>query len=1057
MPTAAGPNPPDNRHLAVSSLSRNDSLKSERSDKRVSFNNDVGIKHIPRGASKQAVNHTSTLPNSKQKKPDEWSGCHPVKLQPNNLTAEELEQEAAHLVDIVDSINCEASPLPKKKLQQPHKDFTSRSLDRSQKRNNLNRNGQPINSNYNRITNPIIKHLKADVNRRDNRRRDLHSDSDSDRYRAQRHKSVPDLLSATQNGRVSNPSHFRNGIDNSINYSSVDNLLEEKTNNIIQAVNQSRGLHSSHHSADNLLDVEQNRSNLVGYKSLGNIPHYTDSDSTDLSNHYKRPKVNQLIHSLNSGQRGDYRNTTDHSSDRESSSPPRGVVAPSRKHLHNNNQPFKYTVSKPSDLFIEREKSPFRETDSDRMYAQVNKHGIRQRLSMDSDYSAKIIITEDKPRNSYEGDDEAYETFNVQNNSMKNTRYGDYGLNLSRDDFNSKNNSMNNNINMSSVAVQTDTVAKALNKERHKKGRAPQPPTENLYANYRPSRKDVGSELTSADLVRQINHGFGRFDRSPSPPPRKMFNPSNSRPHIPLLSDTSDSEPEYRRRSDPLAKIRNQVLMGERLQEEHDAEEWEEREMARYQQSKLQNSNANDMRPLTIDEVEALSVEFDQHGDRKLVLSNKAAEKRSASLQTSRHQTETRESYNDRSFSEERTRPTKPLREKSQTNRDNNNQMTLERNKKNNLEKEKAAKEKKALEIEKENENKSAKDTLKSKGKDKKGKDTLKEKKKKRIKIKFFYDPRPQDKNSEDPLKRFTEYKGNDHKDSPEKPKTQKAPRSKSYDSRSQSRERDHIEEVSVNPQYARDSSRERTLSRPERNPRKSGSGSTDRLLYGRNGSGNDPSSHDESSDDRRRVRSTDSYDRRNRYDTRTEYNTISRDERRSKLSYERDANYDRGGRQDKYNSSDEYDRDRPYRPSEKQNGYDPRYDEHNDYAGEEAMRRSTFLERRDAYERRDSNNVTRRDSFSPRKELSVDRVDSYNKRNSYTEDLNRKRNGYHHSVPSDESPTREEKYQSSPVSYFTFVVNTTKFCPKSKYSCSETEINVKSLLLYDMCNGMGN
>uniref|UniRef100_A0A2P2I8U4 Histone-lysine N-methyltransferase, H3 lysine-79 specific-like n=1 Tax=Hirondellea gigas TaxID=1518452 RepID=A0A2P2I8U4_9CRUS len=1014
MPIASGPALPDNRHLTVTNLSRNDSLKSERSDKKVSFNNDVGVKHIPRGATKQQAHVASPKPP-----PDEWAECKPVKLQPNNLSAEELEKEAASLVDLVDSINCKASPLPSKK----HKDYNSRSLDRTQKRNN-NRNGQPNGINYSRITNPIIRHLKADESRRENRRREIYSDSDSDRRRTTRHKSVPNLLVASAYNNSPNPRLY-NGIEPAVNYTSVDNLLDGKNTNIIHGGKEPRPLYNTtRHSADNLLDASPERPNLAGYRSVGNIPSVTDSDSTDMSNGY-RPKVNQIIQRLNGDSELRYR-STDLSSDRDSS-PTRGVIAPTRHHRHNNNKPFSYIEPKQvTSLQSVRNISPSRDLNSVDMYAQVNKHGLRQRLTMDSDYSAKIIITEDRPRNTYEGDDEAYETYQVQNNSLRNNRFSDYGVNLSRNDLNSKVTAMNNNINMSSVAVQTDTVTKALNKQRRPvKGMAPQPPVNSPFIdnNYR-SRKDTSSELSSANLVRQVNHGFGRVDRSPSPPPRKAFNRSNPRHVIPLLSDTSDSEPEYRKRSDPLAKIRNQVFMEERLQEEHDAEQWEERETERYERDKRNmNYNPSGMRPLTTDEVDALSLELDQHGDRKLVVSQKIGEKRSTSQQISTHHSYTHESHAERSYSEDRSRPVKPLREKSQSNRDSSasRQMSVERNKKNNLEKEKLAQEKKSKELEKENEKKKETDTLKSKGKDKKTKDT-KEKKKKRIKIKFFYDPKPQDKPAEDPLNRFTEYKGEVQKEQKERNTTTKTTRSRSHDSRSESRERKNEGEVSVDPRHTRDSSRERTLTRPDRS-RKANT-SIDRLQYNRNGSGH--SSHDDSNDDRRRVRNTDSDDRQNRYNSRTEFD--SREDRRPRYDYDNDDRYDRNRRNYDHHNDSRDNRDRKNDYNRKNDNGRDSYDRYDDYKEQKEKvelteRRNTFLERRDAYERRDSS-VNRRDPQSLRKDSggSDDRKDSYSydRRNIYRNNETDKssRNGNIHINNSSNYTNGEkgdDKYNTSP------------------------------------------
>ncbi|XP_018026691.1 histone-lysine N-methyltransferase, H3 lysine-79 specific isoform X2 [Hyalella azteca] len=963
MPIASSPAPSDgkhllsapqqldNRHLAVSNLSRNDSLRSERSDKRVSFNNDVGIKHIPRGANKAPA---PPVPQKSPPTPDEWAGCAPVKRQPNNLTPEELEKEAAHLVQIVDSINCKASPSTPKK----NREFSSRSLDRTQ-----NRNREVNGINYTRITNPIIRHLKADVNRRESRRKEDFSDSDIDKYREARHKSVPNLLSPNAYEKTSRSDYRSPSLAKS-----SDNLVDTDDVNLNTRGHDRRPPHISHLSADNLLDVEPKHTTLNDYKSLGNIQ-YCDSDSTDLSHTY-RPKVNQIIGRLNGNPVPAHRYTnSDVSTSERESSPSRRPVAPTRRLRHNNNKPFSYVQpnNNPKKL-----PNP-REVESDEMYAQVNKHGLRQKLSMDSDYSAKIIITEDRPKNPYEGDDEAYETYQVQNNSFRDNRYSDYGVNLTRYDIDGKNNTLNNNINMSSVAVQTD-MSKSLNKERRPlKGMAPAPPTKEAHSEPYRHDRNLKSDLPSADLVRQINHGFGRFDRSPSPPQRRAFSKSNTRHVVPLLSDTSDSEPEYRRRSDPLKKIRTQVLKEGHLQED-EAEEWEEREMLREQRDKrILDFNPNGMRPLTIDEVDAMSLELDPHGSRRLVVSQKSNDVRSSSLQTT-HRNDFFQSQGERAYSEERAKASRPLRERSLSSRDVSSprDKTLERNQKNNLEKEKLAQEKAAKLIENENEKK-LKDTLKFKNKDKKGKEQ-KEKKKKKIKIKFFYDPRPQDK-QEDPLTNFSEYKGSDRNENGKV--TLSKTRSRSYDSRSPSRERKTGPSTSSNRRYIDDSSKDRSESRPGRgrNPMTSNNRHSE--------SGNDRSSHEDFHDDRRRVKSSDSLARKDRY------GSPDREGRWNRYEYERQDNGNRSGN----NRSDNvYDRE----PEKRDN-----YDYYEDYNGREGYR-NVFLQRRETYEQLENRNE-RKVLSDTRRERSPERQNATLKRDS---------NG-----PRDEENTKryDEKNVSSP------------------------------------------
>jgi len=920
MPIAA-PSNLENRHLAVSNLSRNDSLKSERSDKRVSFNNDVGVKHIPRGSNKPPA----PLPPPQKPKSDEWSGCKPVKLQHNNLSEAELQKEADSLIDLVDSINCKASPLPSRK----NKDYSSRSLDRSHKRNNIDANQPRGSLDYVRVTNPLIRHLKADLSRSDKKGSSYYSDSDSERKRRAQYKSVPNLVVEDYNNR-SNESRNLNGNEKHVNYSSVDNLLDR--NNVDYRNNNLTPSRTGHASAEDLLDYPRPRKNFGQYKSLGNLnSRAQDSDSSETS-YRKKPKVDEIIKRLNKQNTQTYVNGY-LSSERETS--PSRKVSSSSKNSNNSNEfsPKITNIQYKDNNFLANNKQQ-----SEDMYAQVNKNGLRQRLSLDSDYSAKIIIGEEKPRHSYD-DDDTYETYQVTNNTLHGTKYKDYGVNLSshsnkyRDDDNV-------NMNMSSVAVQTDNVRKALNKDRRTpKAMAPQPPVDAYPAQSYRSGKNLTTDLPSANLVRQVNHGFGRYDRSPSPPARKTYN-RTAMPHVvPLLSDTSDSDTEYRRRADPLAKIRTQVLSNERLHESHVTEEYDERNLNTLNRNKHDlNFNPRGMKPVTIEEVDKMSLELDHSNRRNYSESTTNTEHKSFSHK-SNQRSNVREISNERAIDVERSRPLRPSREKSFNARD----VSIPRE-------EETVVPSKTSSVEKEKETEKKTGTFRFRGKEKKNKDTLKDKKKKRIKIKFFYDPRPQDKNTEDPLKSYTEYKGNDsptkidgkvpvglkddHKisradrsPSVEKPKA-RDDRGRDYvRNRSRENSRDRLRN------HSRDSSRERTLSRPGnvkmpvRTPR------------------NHSSSYEDSNDDRRRVRSTDRYERRNEY-------TSNRNETRNvkRLSYDLDHKVHIDKHPDDRDNigRNVYDHSRNdinsrHEPPPRQN--------------QPVQRRSTFLERREAYERRDSSN----------------------------------------------------------------------------------------------------
>lgn len=105
------PSGPPEQHPQPSSrpynrVARTESLRSERSDKRrVSFNQDVGVKHIPRGHKGQQPVRASPLPPPP---PDEWAKCSQVHREPVALSSRELEQEAEELVKLIDYVDCDA-------------------------------------------------------------------------------------------------------------------------------------------------------------------------------------------------------------------------------------------------------------------------------------------------------------------------------------------------------------------------------------------------------------------------------------------------------------------------------------------------------------------------------------------------------------------------------------------------------------------------------------------------------------------------------------------------------------------------------------------------------------------------------------------------------------------------------------------------------------------------------------------------------------------------------------------------------------------------------------
>ncbi|XP_066946321.1 zinc finger CCCH domain-containing protein 13-like isoform X1 [Macrobrachium rosenbergii] len=862
-PPSGAPEPRSHARVA-----RTESLKSERSDKRVSFNKDVGVKHIPRGQKTQQSSSSSSSSKNNLIRaaatppPDEWAKCSEVYREPVNLSSQELEKQAQEIVKLLDHINCDSAP---NSLA-----FNTRSLDRPSKknnnkntshhnynnvvfnnnvRNNKNTNvlngeprGRPRTLPTSRTANPINRKVKGDVNRvqspspipnggplahHRHRSVDHLPDTDLDTPPLSRrahhlagHKSVPDLNTVYYDNRDTNDYKYKQ--EPGVGYKSVDNLYDgDEPDTVISFGNSKAG----YKSVDNLTEGNQLSSRrLQGFKSVGHLPSValSDTDTAEMTHHEPyRPKVGNIIKKFNAEAEGVRRGT--HMMDMGTEMEPghRGTLEPDRYRSHNNNQPFSYTgtaplasvqavrrLSPPRDL---PRPSPPRESPARDLpvYAQVSKRDGRAqtngRREMDRnyrntrqerEYSAKIIITDSdhrppyqdyddhspyrdtSPKNNYQDeDDDAYESYQVPEDNLRRLLHDDLmpqRMLSSEDLLDEYKELSNNNINMSSVGVQTDALPKAPSRSR-KTSKSPAPsPTRQIpsqvqkqsmqrqqqnhhhmkkqeFSHHQNVRSDysvnhhsgstIHNNLTSASLVRQVNHGFGRTDRSPSPPPRVSATRQPRRNVVPLLSDTSDSEAEHRRQPfDPLARIRDQVMQREKLQEEEEEEE-EARHGRIIKDSSVMPYKAEEMTPLTIDEVDALSLIMEDTGRKKLVVSNQAQSNtvtRVSNHHSRRSETIT-EQHHSHSSKDSLSRPQKPPREKNHMPRESTptrkEPSTLEKNKKNNIEKERA--------------NKVAKQ-----------KEEKKEKKKKRIKIKFFYDPRPQDDPSVDPLARFTEFRG---------------------------------------------------------------------------------------------------------------------------------------------------------------------------------------------------------------------------------------------------------------------------------------------------------
>ncbi|KAK4290111.1 hypothetical protein Pmani_036977 [Petrolisthes manimaculis] len=840
---------------------RTESLRSERSDKRVSFNKDVGIKHIPRGggvASKGTPGGVNRVgkPPGQPTRVDEWAACSQVHREP--VTQDRLEEEAENVVRLIDNVNCNSL------------DRTSRGRNANAKNNNNNNsyahhtyNNVLFNNNRNnrvngdvrsrpktlptpRTTNPINRKAKGDVNREGNqpitrhnnnhpgeqhfdqpRRRSADTIPESHTPTLQRHhqhhhhhqqqhnnphlfghKSVPDLNAYLNNESRANyvaPGSPHVGGKRGKHNASVDNLYHDRTITTTTTTGHSSELrHRPNHgykSVENLVGSSPPPNRLQGFKSVGHLPSasYSDSDSGERMSRPTtyRPKVGNIIRKFNQDIEENRRPNLVPDPDPGR----RGTLEPDRYRNHNNNQPFSYTgASTVAPLNTVRRLSPPprdpkrptppRDSPSPELpvYAQVNKsrgrdmeRNYRNRSQMDAEYSAKIIITDDdyddygdhRLREDYrDGDDDAYESYQVPQDNFER---------LISDKLHEYKEHSNNNINMSSVGVQTEGLAKARMRSKSPQ-KGPVSSSTRMYGQQQEKRSNNTStyhqshhreqreqqhqqqrndrqfhnNLTSASLVRQVNHGFGRTDRSPSPPPRASASRQPRRNNVvPLLSDTSDSETEHTRRRtvDPLARIRDQVMQREKLQEEEEEEEGRYRRPGRPERKEQPPASlipySEEMTPLTIDEVDALSLVMDETGKNSLVVSNQAQ----SSVSMTRVSNHKSRSHERNQLSRDPTPPRR--RSETPTRKD------VEKNvKKNNLEKEK---------------------------KDKKEKEQQQKKKKKRIKIKFFYDPRPQDEPHADPLANFTEFKG-DGKESPRDDRRERSPPAPAPDERQHER-----------------------------------------------------------------------------------------------------------------------------------------------------------------------------------------------------------------------------------------------------------------------------
>ncbi|ROT72901.1 hypothetical protein C7M84_008694 [Penaeus vannamei] len=548
MVRPAGPPEPRNHARVV----RTESLKSERSDKRVSFNKDVGVKHIPRGQKQQQIKNN--LVRAPQE--DEWAHCAAVHREPVNLSSRELEQQAEDLVKLLDHGARARCPRAHRQPHQPPRQGRRQPrraplpLPPAQRRPArapppLGRPPAGLRPGLTPARAPPAPPGRPQVRARPQRRL----------LRQQRGAVV----------QVPAPGGARPGPR--IGYKSIDALYERDEH----GAKLNRAQSAGYKSVDNLTEHSQvGGGRLQGFKSVGHLPSTTLSDSDDADMSRPKPyknKVGNIIKKFNAESDG-----TRHSNvllETEMDVSPRGTLEPDRFRNHNNNQPFSYTGSLPmATVQTVRRLSPTRDLppraspprDSPPrdapVYAQVNKKDARdaernyRNARQEREYSAKIIITDDDHRpfqdpyddhfrdakNHYQEDDDAYESYQVPEDNIKRLLHEDImpaRMLSSEDLLEEYKEQSNNNINMSSVGVQTDALPKAPSSASRTITELEAPP----------AGGNIHNNLTSATLVRQVNHGFGRTDRSPSPPLRRPQTRQPRRNVVPLLSTRPTPRP----------------------------------------------------------------------------------------------------------------------------------------------------------------------------------------------------------------------------------------------------------------------------------------------------------------------------------------------------------------------------------------------------------------------------------------------------------------------------------------------------------------------------------
>ncbi|XP_050705999.1 general transcriptional corepressor trfA-like isoform X2 [Eriocheir sinensis] len=798
------------RTKRTSHLNRNESLRSDKSERKVSFNKAVGVKHIPKGLKKAP----RPYPESSERRI--FNGNYtPVVHEPVSLDSKQLIEVAEDLVRVVDTVDCGSTPTgPYFSLERPgrgrhhgtearnsrHQDYANivvnptrsraqNNISNDLRRNNsssstLNNSGRrfdttptttgtttttipnnyyqsnPNKQNYNVRTTRNQIQKKTDVNRFQKSSKPLrpHPNSTSnpslaahydhqtedtnpgplDHYDQRHlHKSVPDLRSTTYLNRdYDHRDYDRREYDQ--DPERYEKHYDRGVNQYDQGPDFHRGSYDHPHDHAKMSSYDQRE---------------------------QQRKVERIIQKFN--QESTFFGTTP-------------VVEPNDQLSHNNNQPFSYTRGRSpvrndsgytqvqrkrySDDYTHRrwshddynDRKPDLNEYHDRKHDDYDDDYDRRRGSNEyldrkhdlNDYSAKIIITDER-KYDYD-DDHAYESYQIPH------------------DLHDKTNSHDLNINMASVGVQTDQGANRGRTRSRNTPRqpfdhhAPSPRGRSYETTTRTTRMKPRNDLhdhattqnlTSATLVRQLNHNFGRSDRSPSPPPRLPT--TTSRPRydvVPLLSDASDPETDIERPRDPLARIRTQVRARERQQEEE--EEEESRDMPLRPRPDIRRSPPSydgQMTPLTIDEVDALSLVME--GNKKsLVVATESSKAHTTSTtkHTTTHRTREVERTNQRPRTPEsttrKTRTPEPVanrrsRTPDTTSHDQRRRSTTPRRQPDDPKKKKKEEEEEEKKVEK--------------------------KKKRKIKIKFFYD-KPENDLKNDPLENFEEFKGENYDEEPE-------------------------------------------------------------------------------------------------------------------------------------------------------------------------------------------------------------------------------------------------------------------------------------------------